>query len=161
MKIFAKPLEKFVPFDSVLGFAVIDLLSLIIVIILCFLAGFLSRSSVGRRAFDRIDSKLLAFIPGYAFVKSIAGTIKDDEREKILRPVFAKLDDQTLMGFEVERLENGLVAVFLPGSPGTNSGTVAYMTQDRIEHLNIDFMSASRILRTFGRGSEQIVGVSG
>ena len=43
-------------------------------------------------------------------------------------PVVASFDDQSQVGFEVEGLDNGLVADFLPGSPDTWSGTVAYMT---------------------------------
>ncbi|MGI9533326.1 MAG: DUF502 domain-containing protein [Thermodesulfobacteriota bacterium] len=157
MIVFAKPLEKLVPFESIGGIAVINILAFLIMILLCFLAGLFSRSSTGKRAFNWFDSKLLELLPQYAFVKGFAGTLKEDDEEKVLIPVFAKLDDQALIGFEVERIDNGLVAVYLPGSPDTLSGTVAYMTEDRVEPLNIDFKEASKILRTLGRGSKQLI----
>lgn len=157
MVVFAKPLEKLVPFESIAGIAVINILAFLIIILLCFLAGLFSRSSTGKSVFNLIDSKLLELLPGYAFVKGFAGTIKEDDEENVLIPVFVRLDDQNQMGFEVERLGSGLVAVYLPGSPDTMSGSVAYMTEDRVERLNIDFATASKILRTLGRGSKQLV----
>ncbi len=66
------------------------------------------------------------------------------------------MDDQAQVGFEVERLDNGLVAVYLPGSPDTWSGVVAYLTEDRVEVLNVDFATASKTLSTLGRGSHQL-----
>ena len=156
MIVFAKPLESLIPFETIGGIAVINILAILIMILLCFLAGLFSKSTAGKRAFNSLDSKLLTLLPGYAFVKGFAGTVKEDDEGSVLNPVFAKLDDQTLMGFEVERMENGLVAVYFPGCPNTWSGTVAYMTEDRVERLNIDFASANKVLRTLGRGSKQI-----
>jgi len=153
---FAKPLEKLAPFDSIWGLAIIDILSFFIMIMLCFLAGLSTRSSTGKSIFTWIDSELLIFVPGYVFMKGYAKTISNDD-EKTLIPVFVKLDDQALMGFEVERLKNGLVAVYLPGSPDARSGTVAYMTEDRVERLDINYETAFKTLRELGRGSKQIV----
>ncbi len=157
MLVFAKPLEKLVPFESMGGIAIIDILAFFIVILLCFLAGLSTRSSTGKRAFNWIDSKLIVLIPGYVILKGFATTIDKDSEEIDKIPVFVKLDDQTMMGIEVERLENGLVTVYLPGSPDTWSGTVAYMTEDRVERLNIDYLEASKILRNLGHGSKKIV----
>ena len=157
MIVFAKPLEKLVPFETIGGIAVINILAFLVMVLLCFLAGLFSRSKPGKRAFNTIDAKLLALIPGYAFVKGFAGTIKKDDEQSVLAPVYVKLDDQTLMGLEVERMGNGLVAVFLPSSPDTWSGTVAYMEEERVERLEVDFATASKILRTLGRGSKQLV----
>jgi uncharacterized membrane protein len=127
-----------------------------IMIFLCFFAGLVARSVPGRSAFRWLDSKLMAVIPGYAFAKSFTGSIEKGEEKKVLVPVLAKFDDQAQVGFEVERLENGLVAVFLPGSPDTWSGTVTYLTEDRVDILNIDFATVTKTLRTIGRGSQQL-----
>jgi uncharacterized membrane protein len=156
MMLVAQPFAKMLPFEAVAGIAIVNLLALLIVIFLCFIAGFVARSALGRSAFSRIDSALMAIIPGYAFAKSFTGSIEKGEEKKVLVPVLAKFDDLAQLGFEVERLENGLVAVFLPGSPDTFSGTVAYLTEDRVEILNIDFATVTKTLRTLGRGSQQL-----
>lgn len=157
MIVVAKPLVKTIPLDSIGGIAVINILAVLLVVLLCFLAGLLARSSAGKRSFMWIDSKLIMMIPGYSFIKGFTGTLESDESQKIMKPVLAKLDDQTLLGFEIERLSDGQVVVFLPGSPDTTSGTVAYMTEDRIERVDIDFTATYKILRTLGRGSERFI----
>ncbi len=157
MIVVARPLVKMLPFDSIGGIAAINILAILLVIIVCFLAGLLARSSAGKRSFTWLDSKLIMLIPGYSFIKGFTGTLEKDESQKIMKPVLAKLDDQTLLGFEVDRLSDGQVVVFLPGSPDTTSGTVAYMTEDRIQKVDIDFAATYKILRTLGRGSEKLV----
>jgi uncharacterized membrane protein len=157
MIVVARPLEKMIPLESIGGIAVIHILAILLVVFVCFLAGMLAKSSAGKRSFTWLDSKLIMLIPGYSFIKGFAGTMEKDESKKVMIPVLAKLDDQTLLGFEVERLSDGQVVVFLPGSPDTTSGTVAYMTEDRVERLDIDFAATYKILRTLGRGSEQFI----
>jgi len=156
MIFFAKPLAQMLPFEAVAGIAVINILALLVMILLSFIAGLLARSAPGRRAFKWLDQKLMAIIPGYAFIKGFTGSMEEGEDKKVLVPVLIRLDDQSMIGFEVERLDNGLVAVYLPGSPDTWSGTVAYMTEDRVEKLDTDFATASKTLRTLGRGSNLV-----
>jgi len=153
MIFFAKPLAEMLPFEAVAGIAVINILALLVMILLSFIAGLLARSTPGRRSFKWLDQKLMELIPGYAFVKGFTGSMEEGDDKKVLVPVLIRLDDQAQIGFEVERLDNGLVAVYLPGSPDTWSGVVAYMTEDRVEKLDTDFATASKTLRTLGRGS--------
>ena len=153
MMALADPISKIIPIESVAGIAFVNILAIVVLVFICFFAGLMARSKAGKRAFNSLDIKLMALLPGYAFVKGIAGSMDGKEDKKVLTPVLAKFDDQSQVGFEVERLDNGLVAVFLPGSPDTWSGTVAYMTEDRVEKLNIDFTAATKTLRTLGRGS--------
>jgi len=157
MIVVARPLEKMIPLESIGGIAVVHILAILLLVFLCFLAGLAARSSLGRRSFSWLDSKLIMMIPGYSFIKGFTGTMEKDESQKVMKPVLAKLDDQTLLGFEIERLSDGKVVVFLPGSPDTTSGTVAYMTEDRVQRLDIDFAATYKILRTLGRGSEQFI----
>jgi len=157
MMVVAKPLDKMIPFESVGGIALVNILAIAAVVLVCFLAGFLAKRPPGKKAFEYLDSKLLMILPGYSFIKGMAGSIDKEGDQKVLIPVLAKFDDSTQIGFEVERNSNGQVVVFLPGSPDTTSGTVVYMTEDRIERVNIDFTQTYNILRTLGRGSDRLV----
>ncbi len=152
----ANPISKIIPIESVAGIAFVNILAIVVLVFICFFAGLMARSKAGKHAFNSLDIKLMALLPGYAFVKGIAGSMDDKGDKKVLTPVLAKFDDQSQVGFEVERLDNGLVAVFIPGSPDTWSGAVAYMTEDRVEKLNIDFTAATKTLRTLGRGSNDL-----
>ena len=160
MVIFAEPFAKLLPFETVAGIAIVNILELLALILICFFAGLLADSSLGRRAFTWLDVKLMAMIPGYAFVKGLAGSIEQENEKKGLLPVLVKLDDQAQVGFEIERLANGLVVVFLPSSPDVWSGAVVYIMEERIEMLDADFATVSKTLRTLGRGSNQLIRTS-
>ena len=81
----------------------------------------------------------------------------DADAEPSLKSVAIIQDDMVLIAYEVERLTNGWVAVYLPGAPDTCLGGVAYFTEDRIVPLDTDFASIAGCLKTLGRGSSKII----
>lgn len=156
MKSVAVPLAKFVPVDSVAGVAIVPILATLITIFSCLVAGMLARSPVGRKAYQKFDTVLLQLIPVYAWVKGITGGISDDEAEAVLKPVMVKFDDQAQLAFEVDRAENGLVAVYVPGAPDPRSGSVSYVSSDRVQPVNADFKAITRVCKNLGRGSATV-----
>ena len=157
MKAVATPVGKLIPFDTVAGFIVLDILTVLIIVICCLLAGLLARSPWGRRMNARIDAALLQVIPAYAWVKGMTGELRDDEAEDVLKPVQVRFDDQFQLGFEVDRAEDGLVAVYLPGSPNPRSGSVSYVSPDRVQTVDVPVQAVSKIYKNLGRGSTTLL----
>jgi len=121
------------------------------------LAGLLARSTGGKRLYAKLDNVLLHMIPGYAWVKGLTGDVSEEEAEEVLKPVIVRFDDQFQLGFEVERAADGLVAVYLPSSPNPRSGTVSYVTSDRIQSVEGGFKVVTKICKNLGRGSTEMV----
>jgi len=157
MMIIAVPLDSLIPVDNIGGIALINILALISLIVICFLAGLVAKSIFAKRIHQSLDSKLRLMIPGYAFIRGIAGSFDKDKADEYLIPVIAKFDDSAQLGFEVERLENGIVVIYLPGSPSPWSGNIVYMTDDRVEKLNLKFSSVSRTIQRIGVGSGEFM----
>lgn len=150
----AQPLGRLLPVESIGGIAIANLLALIAVLLICFAAGLVARSAQARRVYQSIDNGLLA-IPGYAFIKAFADNLKMDEAAaKTLQPVLVQFDDNAQMGFEVERLNDGQVVVFLPGAPDPWSGSVAYFSASRIRALDLTVPQAVSHIRRLGRGAQ-------
>jgi len=89
----------------------------------------------------------------YSWVKGITGSIRDEEAEDFLKPVLVRLDDQRQLAFEVDRGEDGMVAVYLPGSPDPRSGVLSYVTDDRVQPMNVGFRAVTKVCKNLGRGS--------
>ena len=157
MKVIAKPIGRLIPVDSVAGFAIVEILTVFIMILSCLLVGMLARSPWGRRVNEKLDALLLQMIPGYAWVKGITGGIQDDEADAVLKPVLVRLDDQFQLALEVDRAADGLVAVYLPGAPDPRSGAVSYVTADRIQPVNAGFKTVVKICKNLGRDSTAIL----
>ena len=79
MKVMAMPLKKIIPIDSIAGIALEEILTIIIMLLCCLLAGMVAHSTWGRVIHRRLDTALLNLIPGYAWMKGVTGGIRDDE----------------------------------------------------------------------------------
>jgi uncharacterized membrane protein len=154
MMLVAVPLDKLIPIESIGGVALSNILAVLCTFAVCFLAGLVAKSKMGKTTFNLIDAKLILFFPGYSYLKSLTSAFTDEEDEgKVLKPIIAKLDDQSQLAFEVERADDGTVVAYVPGAPDSRSGNVVYLTPDRVEPLDITFAEVTQSLRQFGRGS--------
>jgi len=153
MKAVAKPVGNLIPVESIAGFAKVEVLTGVIMLLSCLIAGLVARSPWGKRVNEKLDGILLQMIPGYAWIKGVTGDIRDEDAEKELKPVLAKFDDQFQLAFEVDRTDQDLVAIYVPGSPDPRSGSVSYMTADRIRPVDAGFKEVVKASKHLGRGS--------
>jgi len=152
MKVVGTPVSNWIPVESFGGFAVVEIVTVFVMLLASLLAGLLAQSSWGRRVHEKLDTALLN-IPGYAWLKSVTGGMGGEDPEEVLKPVLVRFDDQSQIAFEVDRATDGLVAVYLPGSPDPRSGTVSYVTDDRVQPVDAGFKEVLKTCRNFGRGS--------
>ncbi len=155
MLIVAKPLDALIPTDSIGGIALANILAILAITLCCFIAGFIAKSALARKGYRALDTALLA-IPGYAFVKGFTDSMDNsEETAKSFLPVMVQFDDNAQIGFEVERVNNGNVVVYLPGAPNPWSGSVAYFSEERVKKLDMSVAQAISNIRQLGRGSTQ------
>jgi uncharacterized membrane protein len=153
----AEPIADRIPIDAVAGIALANIISVAIILVVCFLAGIAAKSVLGRRLYGKLDELLLNLVPRYTFVKSMTASIGGGDDKSVLIPVLARFDDLAQIAFEVERGPGDLVTVYLPGSPDPWSGSVAHVTSDRITPLDKDFTSVIGSLRKVGRGTSALL----
>ena len=71
MMVIAKPMADWLPIDTVGGVALANLLAILAVVIVCFVAGLVARHSMASGFVKTLETKVLAKIPGYAMIKGI------------------------------------------------------------------------------------------
>ena len=157
IKTVSMPVANLISAEKFAGYAVADLLALTMLLVVTLLAGIVARSPVFDRFYKKIDAVILQVFPGYSWIKGMTGSLSDSEAEQSLKSVAVIQDDTGQIGYEVERLADGWVAVFLPGAPNTRSGSVAYFTDDRIVPLDTNFAGIANCLKTLGSGSSKII----
>jgi uncharacterized membrane protein len=157
MKTISMPVANLISAEKFAGYAVADLLAISALLLLTLLAGLLARSPAFDDFYRKIDAIILQVFPGYSYIKGMTGSLSDADAEQSLKPIAVIQDDMVLVGYEVERLTDGWVAVYLPGAPDTRSGSVAYFTDDRIVPLESDFAGIANCLKTLGRGSNEVI----
>ena len=100
---FIKPLLSFVPQTRLIGVAVADVASVLILILLCFIAGLFMKTSLGGVLGTRV-SKLLDKIPGYnVFVR--VSRIVFDRDDASGTPVVVQRGENRQLGFMMEETD--------------------------------------------------------
>ncbi len=150
----ARPIDELIPIESIGGIAFANLLALLAIVVVCFVAGMIASSPPAKKFYRAIDTGLLA-IPGYAFIKVYTDSMKLGQAEaKSMQPVMVQFDENSQLGFEIERLDNGQVVIYLPGAPDPWSGSVVYFHADRVKKLELSVSEAINNVRRLGRGSQ-------
>jgi uncharacterized membrane protein len=138
---------------SIAGFGIVTVLTVLLLVVVSFAAGIVARTRSGTRIKGWLESSFLGNLPQYQIVKSMGEGLAQIEGADDLKPVLISFDGGWRMGYLLESIENGWVAVFVPQAPTLTSGEVFYLPADRIKPLNISMMKARSIVKHIGIGS--------
>jgi uncharacterized membrane protein len=152
------PLAAHLPEDSVFGLDMPKLLAIGLLVLFCFLAGVFARTKLAQKGVAWLETTLLSNLPGYEFFKTLSGNLLGHESKQTYPAVLARIEDAWQLGFLIERMEGGHVTVFVPGAPSPQSGSVYFMTEDRIRLLDIPSPAATKCLKRYGLGASALLG---
>ncbi|WP_146346406.1 hypothetical protein [Falsiphaeobacter marinintestinus] len=149
----AGPLDKIIPVSSIAGIAFVNILAIVLLLLVCFLAGLVARGGWFTGRIEKLDGFLIDVMPGYAVAKGmIGGVTKEDDIAAVMVPVMVRFDDYDQIAFEIERDDTQSV-IFLPGAPSAWSGSTVVVDIARVRLLNIPVHQAVKLMRVLGRGS--------
>ena len=146
---FAKLLPDWLPADQ--------LLSLVVVLLLCFLIGAAIGTPRGRVARERIEKSLFDRIPGYALIRSLTQRMAGQSSDNAWKPALAEIEEALVPAFIVEELEDGSFTVFVPSVPTPLAGAVYILTADRVHPVDVPFTHAIMTISRWGSGSRELV----
>jgi uncharacterized membrane protein len=149
----ASPLAARFPVETIGTFAVSHLLALVILVLICFAAGLLARTTAAQRLIEGLENRFLSKLPPYALLKAKTQSMLSPEDVEGMTPVAVRFDDSWQIAFEIERLQGDKVALFLPGAPDPWAGTVCVVTADRVTPLDVSIPFIAKLEKRLGRGA--------
>jgi uncharacterized membrane protein len=152
------PLASHIPVQSVIGLRTPKILAVVAIILFCFLAGCIARTMLARHVVNWLDSAILSNLPGYEFFKGVGESVLGVEQQGNREVVLVRFDDNSQIGFLLDRLDNGLVAVYIPGAPNPHSGGVYFMTADRVTPIDAAPQATLKCLKRLGAGANALLG---
>ena len=132
-------------------------LSLLIVLVVCFLVGVFIRTRAGQAARERIEKSLFERIPGYALFRSLTQQLAGNCEGNAWKPALAEIEDALVPAFIIEEFDDGRFTVFVPSAPSPVSGSVYILTPERVHPVDVPFTHAIRSLARWGSGSKELV----
>ena len=133
------------------------LLSLILVLFVCFLIGLAVRTRVGAKLRERIERSLFDRFPGYALFRSLTQRLAGEGREGAWKPALVEIEEALVPAFIIEELEDGRFTVFVPSVPTPFAGAVYILTPERVHALDVPFTQAIKPISRWGSGAKDLV----
>jgi uncharacterized membrane protein len=155
MMVVAEPMAAFLPVDSIGGVALANLLSLLLVVLLCFLAGLAARHALAGD-FVKLLEAVLVNVPGYIMLKNLVSGF-DASSVEGLKPVALQLGTAERLGFEIQKLTDGRSVVFIPSVPSPFSGITQVLPPDQVTYLDIPVTKIIEVTENFGHGSAELL----
>ncbi|MDH4017973.1 MAG: hypothetical protein OEU84_00085 [Xanthomonadales bacterium] len=156
MMIIAKPLADWLPVDTVGGVALANLLAILAVILVSFLAGLVARHTMAGDIVKTLENKVLTKIPGYAMIKGIKSGF-DSSDEEGMKPVAVQLGSAERIALEIEKLPDGRSMIYIPSAPSAWSGVTQILPADQITYLNVPITQVLELTEKFGHGVDELL----
>jgi len=154
----AKPLDDLIPLEQIGGVALANILVALMIILICFIAGILATGKYMKKMQSSIVNGILVKIPGYLIIKAFMdGISTTEEASENFNPILVAFDDYEQLCFEVEKASDKKTIVYLPGAPNPWSGSVLYVDNSRVKHLNISVKEALKNLQSLGLGTKGLI----
>ncbi len=133
------------------------IIAVIIIILICFFAGLLAKTNKASQLKEWVEDNVLSNIPGYSLLKGMSENAAGLESKNLKEVVLVNIEEVWQIGFLMERIDDDLNAVFIPGAPNPMSGDVVFVKWDRLKIINITGLSAMKISKKLGIDSKAIL----
>jgi len=132
-------------------------LSLLLVLIVCFLIGVAVRTRTGQAIRERIEKSLVERLPGYALFRSMTQRLAGKSEENVWKPALAEIEDALVPAFIIEECEDGRFTIFVPSVPTPLAGAVYILSRERVHPLDVPFTQAIKTVSRWGSGTKDLV----
>ena len=152
------PLADRLEMGAIFGHDTPVILAIVLLVLFCFLAGCLARTVIAQKAINWLETAVLSNVPGYEFIKTLSGNLLAAEEQPAYPAVLARIDDAWQVAFLIERVEGGQLAIFVPGVPNPQSGSLVYLAEDQVRLVEVPPTSVLKCLKRYGLGSNALLG---
>lgn len=149
------PIKDLLPDEPIFGIGMLTLVSIIVLLIACYIFGYIAERKKIKSFFGKIDDGLSLIIPGYAMMKTqVSDALGTNEGE--WKPILLGEDGDWKIGIEVERRSDGLSVVFFPEPPDGKSGEIKLIQHSKLKALDMPVSKILGIIKKYGKDAQII-----
>lgn len=145
------PIAHRLPFQ-IPGIAKETLLAILVLLLLCFLAGIFMHTGIAQRFKKLLEEDILVHIPGYSYLQALSTDKLTNSHSSTWKPATVQIDGNEVICFVIDETEH-YCSIFFPSAPIPSSGTVCAREKQDVRYLSISVSEAIAILRQLGKGS--------
>jgi uncharacterized membrane protein len=130
-----------------------QVIAVLIVLAVWFVAGIVVRTGPGLRAKNALERTVLEKVPGYALVRGLTERVSHDDREGAFRPALVEIEEALAPAFIIEELADGRYTVLIPSVPTPAAGSLLIMARERVHPVDVPFTQVVRVISQWGSGA--------
>ncbi|KAF2507799.1 DUF502 domain-containing protein [Flavobacterium zhairuonense] len=151
------PLVNNLPRISVLGLALQEFIGILLIILICLVAGLIAKTANAKKLVEKLEDGILSFVPGYSFMKNMNENILGIESKDDLKVILVPTDAGLQFAFLIEQISEDKFTVFIPDAPNPWSGSVVFVEKKDIQDIDITQKQALACIRKLGYGSKELL----
>jgi uncharacterized membrane protein len=134
-----------------------EILAILVLAVICFIAGLVVRTRAGLRAKNAIERRVLQRLPGYTLLRGLAGRVTGQADEPSFAPALAEIEEALVPALIVEKLEDGSYTVLVPSVPTPMAGAIYILPPERVHPVDVPFTVALKVFSKWGTGAGEFV----
>ena len=134
-----------------------EILAILVLAVICFIAGLIVRTRAGLRAKNAIERGVLQRLPGYTLLRGLAGRVTGQADEPSFAPALAEIEEALVPALIVEKLEDGSYTVLVPSVPTPMAGAIYILPPERVHPVDVPFTVALKVFSKWGTGAGEFV----
>lgn len=153
----AQPISQYLTNHSSVDSTEVKIIAGVLLVVISIAAGLVAGTRPGKTIMRWVENSFLGGLPQYQMMKSMAEGLTHIESTEGISPALVNIEEGWQIGYLLEPLKNGWVAVFLPQVPTPMSGSVMYLPDVRVRPLGITMIQAMAIIQHMGIGSAKVL----
>ena len=149
---FSKLIADKIHFTQVAGIGATTLISIVLLLLICFIAGIFMRTKFARKIIVWLEDRVLIYIPGYSYIRARSSDLLNKEKTNGWKPASIFVDDNEVICFVIDET-NDYCSIFLPSAPVPSSGSICVREKTKVTFLPINVSEAISMIRQFGKGA--------
>lgn len=153
LRVFVKPVTTELPPDL----AHPRIIAILVLLLLCFLVGFLIRTAIGSQVRSALEKAVLNKLPGYSLIRGFTGRLTDFEKTESFQPALIEIEESLMPGFLIEEHEGNRCTVFVPSAPTPLAGSIYIITRNRVHLVDVPMLAMMQSISKWGGGNSKLV----
>jgi uncharacterized membrane protein len=152
----SKPITAKLPFRNVGGVGVNTLMSVILLLLMCFLAGIFMKTRLAKKITQWLEDRVLVYVPGYSYIRARSTDWFSKGNSDNWKPASIFVDDNEVICFVIDETED-YYSIFLPSAPTPSSGSICVREKNKVTFLPLTVAETVSMIRQLGKGASSSI----
>ena len=134
-----------------------EILAILVLAAVCFVAGAIARTGPGLRAKKAFERAVLERLPGYALLRGLAARFTGQADGPTFAPALVEIEEALVPALIIEELEDGSYTVLVPSVPTPMAGALYILPRERVHRVDVPLTTALKVFSKWGTGAGEFV----